>query len=970
MQTNSNQSSKSEDPSTPPAQPRHAGPGNAPMPNHTYTHRTWQGDHWEYEYKQEPHPQRHGIGNAHPTEGHSLEIPSHIDPSQNTPEEAYNKTRKHFMTTKGAVSPGIHPKSKQPIEFINKNPAKQDPQGNLASPAKIIARKPLQPGQKKEELAHSSPFGSVASIERWNATHGEESSFTDPTTGQELATVSINIGSVDAKNDKFNPTSRINRRYRVVPQEGSYAYAPNKYIPVATKEMADLIGQRLVTNQVRLNQSKNLPSIPDQMKQGITPRQMLEQGTLPVQPREIKLGKRSKDAIQQLSASFASPEEKNQFINKLGAQVAPILIQAATHAKKYFKADEAALKMRDIGGEDFALIEEAFAAAPDKAVPSNLEIKPDSPLYNALETVTNTYTNGDLNKYTAAIVRQTIKNKLGSKKSAEASGAAELRHEAELDYETAKYQDPITAEEMRQENIDQFGEGSDEEEGSWEAHSLKPWKQKQIQKLEEWSKTPEGSRLARYLKPQILPYLETVNSGDDVAGFHDQLRNIADKVYGDSSIGEEFKNKVIEELGKSIDELVNSTEEWASILLVKAQSNVNSLNTPNHTYSHSTGNEDHPKFHYTDPKGNNIRYTNAPIGHEDYTNLHGDSEIHPNEPLFESNPEFFSPDGRKLTRAPFPGQEIQWNANYHPDDPYNLWAARWVNPITANHEYSYIQSDIAKQPKLQINQQNALLDARLPAYRMYAKQLFYSPQVKDHVTGMLLILIDQARIRPSELVGLSPHDIEFTGDLIRLGDRLIHGDVKINQALTALVLRSDPTGPLFTIPKTNAEGEFDPAFIRRVGSHYLINVCEELGAPVVSFQTYHASQMYSSEMQKLLTIHNVNFEVAHQFALVEIAAEMGINVSEDPNPQIVLAAIQDSLIDPVVFEMIAYIAMKTGVNEGLPTFGKTQYPSIPVVNVDLEDRTPAEQEFSDWLHSHPIHLHAEENLGKSIIEDE
>jgi lipopolysaccharide/colanic/teichoic acid biosynthesis glycosyltransferase len=49
---------------------------------------------------------------------------------------------------------------------------------------------------------------------------------------------------------------------------------------------------------------------------------------------------------------------------------------------------------------------------------------------------------------------------------------------------------------------------------------------------------------------------------------------------------------------------------------------------PTHKYMFKLGHEDHPQFYFKDPKGNHIRYTNAPTGHADNSSSLGDAGLH------------------------------------------------------------------------------------------------------------------------------------------------------------------------------------------------------------------------------------------------------------------------------------------------------------------------------------------------------
>jgi hypothetical protein len=380
---------------------------------------------------------------------------------------------------------------------------------------------------------------------------------------------------------------------------------------------------------------------------------------------------------------------------------------------------------------------------------------------------------------------------------------------------------------------------------------------------------------------------------------------------------------------------------------------------PTHTYSHMEGDKDHPRFYFRDAMGNFVRYTNAPSGHTDASSRAGDPHIHPAEPTMETAPDFYDPQGRKLTRGPYPGAQVQWNPNYHPTDPENLWVGRWVNPLTGEHEHTYVDSDMRMIPKLYIHQQNALVDVRLPVFRKYVRSLIESPHLKDKIVGTVMALLDQGRFRAQEIAMLTVSSVKMEGAYYKIGHRLVYGDHKFRTMMTLLTRNRHPDEPLFAIPIVKKNGEIDTTLVRRVGPHFLACTFDLMGFSLPAMQTYHASQTFSREVQRMLLEAKVPWESAEIYATAAVALEMGHDLTQEPDIERALPVIRDLLIDPVVIEVLKENAKKLGLVSQDPVVLPLPPPVVQFVSFDLTTRTSDEQEFSKWLHTFPIHMNSD-----------
>lgn len=322
-------------------------------------------------------------------------------------------------------------------------------------------------------------------------------------------------------------------------------------------------------------------------------------------------------------------------------------------------------------------------------------------------------------------------------------------------------------------------------------------------------------------------------------------------------------------------------------------------------------------------------------------------------------PQYFDPQGRKLTRAPEMGVQVQWNPNYHPNDPENMWVGRWVDPFTGEHVHTYVDADMRMMPKMYLHQQIQLVDVRLPILRKYIRTLFSSAYLKDKIVATALALVDQARFRAEEIGHLRVKDVQMHGSIFDIGGHLVFGDHKFRTMMSLLTRNRMPQEPLFAVPMTKKDGKADPQIVRRIGPHYLQSLLENMGITLTGLLAYHATETFSREVERLLTENDAPWESALEYATVAVAQEMGHDLSQEPNIGEVLPLIRDMMVDPVVVEVLERNAQDAGM------VGQTQItlpippPHVAYVTFDLMQRTQDEAAFSKWMHTYPAHLHAE-----------
>jgi len=426
----------------------------------------------------------------------------------------------------------------------------------------------------------------------------------------------------------------------------------------------------------------------------------------------------------------------------------------------------------------------------------------------------------------------------------------------------------------------------------------------------------------------------------------------------------DWANRVLNSQGRGADIVTLNEHLWpveksfrSVVALEKAilaMSEEEYFEKANFTYSHKEGNDMYPRYVYKDEAGNVSTRGNAPQGHADYNSAFGDAADDAMSP--ENAPQFYSQDGRKLSRAPYTGADVQWNRNYHRNDPENLWAARWVNPVTGDHEYSYIDSDLRGNPQFQINRQNSLTDNRLPHFRQYVAALFKSNHQKDKIVAVALALLDQGRFRVRELMALKVGDVKLTREILTIGKRKVYGGPNLVQQLGAMISNRDPGEPLFMVAPVSMDGDMDYSNMRRIGPHFIVNLLEEVGVSAESLQTYHASQTYSVEIQRVFGSHNANYDAAHHFALLEVASEMGHDLGRVEDFESAIYAIESAAVDPIVVQSIKQSCEKMGIGTGGDTsLSRFVHDSVPQVSMVLTGRNEDEEEFSRWLRTVPVH---------------
>jgi hypothetical protein len=958
-----------------------------------YIHREWSGDHWEYTYADDPHPTHHGIQNAH-ADTHSLPVSGKV--SENTHQQAtagnqaamkqvYQASRQEqSKPVPGQKEQFTHPETGEPTlaavtkqGTIDEFRARKDPSGRIRQDAQGNPMWDTAHGRTGRAPNWEKFLDKMRQKARAHAIQGTDGAV-------QFVVMPIKSGKFNDEKNKWEKEGKFKIKIvegapgydlvtgssagsgtageaaaskRAEESEGKQKAGKGK--GKAWKELHTRLGRdaavavanNLKRNSELLQERQGNVDASSQFAQGKSASQILQDGSLPI--TSLK-GQQIKN---RMANAFQSPEEQMNF-------------------------------MQNLERENQQPIIEAIQSLENRGIPVNYtpgEISPDetNPVYRALKYASEKYDPGR----TKDSVSDYLKKKIAfnayqeSSKQQQAPAGTEEGGPEAFEQRMGAGEVYGVASDIKEAMAQRIDEGEDPEDvdddvqevynaGSKAYHSLLNEKLDKIQQA-----APELANVVTALRQEankmVAPESAGMSMWDRADGYKNKLAQIVQQghiprdrqfvrlfMVDPEKEDQEAWNTKFREFRKGFGLSFNNSiaKSFAGLnasihilfdentVLKKAQPQIQA------NYSHREGDENHPRYWFTDDLGNYRRYTNAPDAHEDASKYYGESNIHPSEPMQDSTPQFFSQDGRKLTRAPHSGAEVQWNPNYHKNDPKNLWAGRWVNPITGQHEYTYVDADLRSQPKFQINRQVALLDIRLPLFRQYVTALLKSTHIKDRVIGIALALLDQGRLRIREIAGLRVGHVQVKGDHITLANRSLHADSKIQQEIQALTSNRDPNEPLFAVPAVKANGEVDYSNIRRIGPHLLINVLDSLGIPFQALQMYHASQCYSMAFQNVLAQNDVSYDCAHHFAMLDVAMQLGHDLDSVEDYSTALESIQTAAVDPVVVDSIRSNCSKLGIGKNNNPLTKPVWPSIPFVSAALTGRTEEEEGFSKWLH--------------------
>jgi hypothetical protein len=912
-----------------------------------YIKREWSGTRWKYTYANEAGA-RHGVAAAadfnDPSFAHTVE-----GASSGNPEKDYHEALDRALAEPGA-------------SFSLKNPA-----GGEDLKLSMKGKKLQVTGGEKTKT-----FPSRGAYELWYIGAVNTTTHLDHE-GNAIFDVRPNVGRV--VNGQLIPTNATEKKMTA---KGEKEYASNRWIVAYSKsypkdKRAGTTSKWFKTTRERAEQHADKMLRDQELAQGIkrdVPKMSVtdekamsaaegtsmfaEPGSVADKAQSGELPYRINDAGKR---ELDLPEgEKNALIAQAAKEYYPTILNAARAAAKgtFFAADSRSNDYGHSGSKGWAERFMGMEIEASKTTPDFVFPDPGSPAYDAIEHALNTYDPANPKRVGFAGY---LAGKRGQVAMRMMQASSVTQDQYGFISEIKAWQAGSTADGA---SVSDFTSATEEQRaGNAYLQSLDDladngdvdtWRDSVDTLLEMWKDRVPDHEPEKYQQAKdVIEKFDKMHSVDQI-----KLAPRISEALMDLTDWKKILNKSLENDAVMAIHQEELTRKAMDILTKDKKV------LPEHNYAHMEGSEENPAFYYTDPMGNRVRYTNAPDGHGDRSKYFGEASLHPTEPDITSNPEYFTLDGRKLTRAP-DHDDVEWNENYNQYDPQNLWAGRWTDQNTGEQRYTYVDADLRGFPRLQIHQQNAMVDVQIPTLRTKVGTMFASEKLKDQVTAVTLALLDQGRMRAVELSSLTPSEVVIQGNLISLGPRKVYAGPKMREAIETLVAHKAPDEPLFSVPSQDREGKVDRMLSRRVGPHYLAMVLDQLGISLLGLQTYHASQCFAREVERMLTQYGASWDAAVQQGLLASALEWGHDFTQEQDTPGVLQLTQAVLIDPVVIDTLRASADAQGLSEqlGAQPLPPVMIP-IPHVSLDMADRTPEEAEFSMWLHSAHVHDYAAE----------
>lgn len=356
-----------------------------------------------------------------------------------------------------------------------------------------------------------------------------------------------------------------------------------------------------------------------------------------------------------------------------------------------------------------------------------------------------------------------------------------------------------------------------------------------------------------------------------------------------------------------------------------------SLVDPEHVYVYKSGFYGIYDFWYIDNFHNYWKYTNAPEDHPDYEPELGVAVKVDDQPMPETNPQFYTADGLKRHIAVPPDVMPEQNEAYNPIDPMNIWYE--VYEREGDRRYVYLDSDVRENLDLWVQYQMRVTDSNIPKLRSFAVGKFESEYTKDRVVGAILMLMDQGLYELESLLSATVSDCEFIDTNVKLLGRKFVCDPPFLDFMTSLVGAREPDAPLFLVESYLGEG--------KVGLKHMASIMNYLKVSPPYLLSWHASQMFSRIANRLAheDVHPAELEAA---AFSELRRAFST---------------QKDLQHLVDIRLRQHL-----MNNYEEMFGKSIVPitdadsfSTLLIFSDLMGRKEDELEFSTWLHGQPMH---------------
>ena len=353
---------------------------------------------------------------------------------------------------------------------------------------------------------------------------------------------------------------------------------------------------------------------------------------------------------------------------------------------------------------------------------------------------------------------------------------------------------------------------------------------------------------------------------------------------------------------------------------------------PNHQYVFRTGEYGIYDYWYKDMRGNYWKYTNAPEDNAEFDPHAGVPLLDRNQPMPAEDPSFFTLDGRKRHMGVPEGVESEQNKDYNALDMRNIWFE--VFEVEGRVRYVYLDSDIRENLDLWTQYQLRVTDAGMFRLRQFAVDKFSQQHIKDRIIGSLIMLMDQAKYELNELVNASVGDIEFIDNTIKLLGRKFVCDPAFLDFMTSLTAERDASSPLFTIDTVHGKNPLGPRHVYSIFHYLRISPTYLL--------CWHATQMYSRIFNRL---------AAERVSVEEIEAETFSEVQRAFSSRNDIQFMVDVKVREALIKNYGALIDKSFTLDR----AETDDYGVNVVLSSLNMRKDDEAEFSNWLHSAPMH---------------
>lgn len=352
---------------------------------------------------------------------------------------------------------------------------------------------------------------------------------------------------------------------------------------------------------------------------------------------------------------------------------------------------------------------------------------------------------------------------------------------------------------------------------------------------------------------------------------------------------------------------------------------------PEHEYVYKSGFYGIYDFWYIDNFSNYWKYTNAPEDHEDYNPMLGVAIKASDQPMPETNPQFFTAEGKKRHMGVPPDVLPEENENYDPLDPANVWFE--IYEREGDKRYIYLDSDVRENIDLWIQYQMRVTDSNIPKLRSFAVEKFESEHTKDRVVGAIIMLMDQGLFELEPLLEATVKDCEFIDKSVKLLGRKFICDPKFFDFMTSLVGTREPEAPLFLVESYRGEG--------RMGLKHMASIFNYLKVSPPFLLAWHASQMFSRIVNRL-SYENTELIDMEAEAFSELRRAFG---TQKDLQHLVDIRLREHLLQN--YEEFVGKAI-------IPITDSDSY-GVLTIFADLMGRKRDELEFSIWLHAQPMH---------------